>query len=484
MNPIVKVGATLALCLLSFQCAPNKTALPTVKAPSSESPAAEKAASQPPSIEEQIDALVREELKNGPVAGIAIAIDQREGPDWEKGYGSIDLEHLVATKADSVFRIGSITKQFTAVAVLQLVEAGKLALDAPVTKYLPAYPMHGKTITLRHLLGHTSGIKNYTNDEDWAKTLVLDKSVAEMVALFKDWPLEFDPGTKFSYSNSGYVLLGAVIEKVTGGTYAAYLNSHVFLPAKLDATTYCSEQNVVRNRAQGYQAWGASFRNDAPLSMTQPYAAGALCSTAIDLVKWRHALTDGSLLKASSLQLMQRPGLLKNGKETGYGFGLMLGTISGHTIISHGGSINGFASQISSYPEDGLTISVLANTEGANVGVLEQKIARLLLHIPVAALQTIDLPAQEAGYYVGSYVLEGLGEMKITLEEGTLKGRLNDQPSLPLLYQGEHTFVPDLSAVGAPMDPELRFVFEVKDGQAQEMTLHQRGMKMAFTRKE
>lgn len=439
----------------------------------------------PSSLKADIDSLATRALADGPIAGITVAVSRGGNVLHSNGYGYADLENDVQATPLTVYRIGSVTKQFTAVAIMQLVESGRLALDAPLTDVLPSYPMHGKTITVRQLLGHTSGIKSYTEVEDWRESDMLDKSTTEMLALFKDLPLESEPGEAFSYSNSGYFLLGVIIEKLASVPYATYLAEHVLKPASLADTQYCSENTIVKHRAQGYRRVASKFRNDAPLSMTQPYAAGALCSTAGDLNRWRAALLDGTLLTSESLKRMESSGSLNDGRNSGYGFGVFLGELGEHPMVSHGGGINGFASHTSYYPDDDVAISILSNTEGANVSALEKQIARLVLDVPEPTVEDLPLPAKSIASYVGTYVLEGLGELKVTAKGEKLYSQLSSQPELRLLYQGTHEFVPDLTPLGVEPDPNIRLRFAFTESKvARSVTVKQGGMNVELLRSE
>ena len=231
---------------------------------------------EPGQYDDAIDLIVKETLAKGKMAGVSIAISQGAEVLFEQGYGYEHIQEKIEASSKTVYQIGSVTKQFTAVAILKLAEDGKLSLSDPVTKHIPSYPMHGKTITILNLLTHTSGIKSYTSIDSWRKEMSKNKSPQEMLTIFKDLPLEFEPGTQFSYSNSGYFLLGAIVEAVTNLTYANYMETEVFSPAGLKYTHYCTPEKAVTNRALGYQLSPNGLILDSSLSMTQPYSAGAI----------------------------------------------------------------------------------------------------------------------------------------------------------------------------------------------------------------
>ncbi|MFO0983430.1 MAG: serine hydrolase domain-containing protein [Planctomycetota bacterium] len=334
----------------------------------------------------RIDQLAEAALRDGPVAGLSIAVGRGSETIFASGYGYADVENGVPATPETVYRIGSITKQFTAAAILSLRAEGKLALDDPLTRHLPEFPTRGHQVTIHHLLTHSSGIKSYTElGPRWTRTVPLDMTHAEIVDLFKDEPYDFAPGHGFHYSNSGYFLLGMIIEKASGQTYADYLRDHVFAPAGLTATCYGDERSLIKHRAQGYDVDRHTLVNDRPISMTQPYAAGALCSTVLDLLRWQRALVDYRLLDDEAFALMTTAHVATQSTEArsrSYGYGVFLGELERHPSIQHGGGINGFVTQLAFYPDDDLTIAVLANTDPASPGRIEEQIARLLLKLP------------------------------------------------------------------------------------------------------
>jgi CubicO group peptidase (beta-lactamase class C family) len=245
-----------------------------------------------------------------------------------KGYGLANVEKQEALKADHVMRLGSISKQFTAVGILQLVEDGKIALDDPVTKFFPDYPESGKRITIEHLLTHTSGIPSYTSKPGFLATAGKDISVQAMVDSFKNDPLEFEPGTAYKYNNSGYFLLGAIIEKVSGETYAKFVEKRLFTPLGMKDSSYEGYERSQQVRAAGYTQSASGFEPSIRINMTQPYAAGALTSTVDDLAKWDAAINAGKLLKAEHWKRAFTPYKLKNAQDTNYGLAGLWGSLN------------------------------------------------------------------------------------------------------------------------------------------------------------
>jgi len=328
----------------------------------------------------RVDAIVQEAMHGEGAVGLSVAVMRGDEVVVSKAYGLADLEFAVRADEETMFRIGSVTKQFTAAGILRLAERGKLAVDDPLTKFLPDYPTHGQEITLRHLLTHTSGVHDYTALRlEWAPLLARELSDAELVALWQDLPLDFAPGEKWSYSNSGYYLLGMVIAKVSGSSYADFLRETFFEPLKLTRTRYDSNGEVIPNRAQGYAFEGGKIWNDRLLAMSQPGAAGGLISTASDLVRWQRALVTGRVVQPESYLEMTTPFMLDSGRETGYGMGLLLDTQAGQPCVWHGGSIPGFHSVLLHFPGEELLIGVISNSEGLRADVLGVELAKALL---------------------------------------------------------------------------------------------------------
>src|SRR5688500_13401031 len=275
-----------------------------------------------------VDSVATAAVAEHRTAGVSVAVAKNGRTILAKGYGSADLEHDVPATDSTVYRIGSITKQFTSAAIMRLMEQGKLSLDDTLQKFFPNFPTQGNRVTVRHLLNHTSGIKSYTSlGPKWARVIRLDLAPDSVVALFANEPFDFKPGDSYRYNNSGYFLLGMVIEKLTGKPYGQYLQDELFTPLGLKSTIYCDQAPLIKHRAQGYATRpGGGFINAEPLSMTQPYAAGSLCSTVKDLVVWAQALSSGKVVSPASYKLMTTPGTLNDGKSFSYGFGLGTGT--------------------------------------------------------------------------------------------------------------------------------------------------------------
>lgn len=338
-------------------------------------------------LEIQVGKWAEAALADGIVAGLSVAVEQDGELQLAKGYGMADLEQDVAADRSTVYRIGSITKQFTAAAIMQLVEAGQISLDAPIQAYVD-FPTGDHEVTVEHLLHHTSGIKSYTSlGEEWARTIPLPMSHEDFLSLIVDKPFDFSPGDEWRYNNSGYYLLGMIVENVSGSSYAAYVEQTLVASLGLKRTTYCDEKRLIPGRAEGYELEDGELVNDDPISMTQPFAAGSLCSTVLDLLRWQAALESGEVVSSDSYTRMTTVATLNDGEATRYGYGLGVGDLDGHLRVSHGGGINGFATHLASYPDDDLRVVVLTNTPGPTATQLSEQIARYALGLPPPAAE-------------------------------------------------------------------------------------------------
>ena len=312
----------------------------------------------------RIDAIVEAPIKSGQVAGASVAVVKGGETIVDKAYGFADLELDVPTPRGATYEIGSVTKQFTAAAILLLAEDGKLALDDELTKFLPDYPLQGHHVTLRRLLNHTSGIKGYTEMPEFGDLKNLKKPKDTLVALFSHQPFDFPPGEEQIYNNSAFFLLGLIVEKTSGKSFADFVQERLFNPAGMKSSYYCSEETIHKNHAHGYDTGKNGLVLKGYLDHSWPYAAGSLCSNTADLVAWNKALHGGKVLRPESYKAMTTPGVLNDGTPLRYGMGLALAPTDGRRTIAHSGGINGFLSESEYFPDDDLTIVVLLNTAG------------------------------------------------------------------------------------------------------------------------
>jgi CubicO group peptidase (beta-lactamase class C family) len=377
----------------------------------------------------------------------------RDGtPVVSKGYGMASIELDVPNTPQTVFRLGSITKQFTAMAIMMLQERGKLTVGDSICKHLADCPAAWQTITIRHLLTHTSGIPNYTALPDYRKTQSLPVTHASLIERFKDKPLEFAPGEKFKYSNSGYYLLGVIIERVSGSLYADFLHENIFVPLAMTSTGYDSSRSIIKNRAAGYAMQGDSIINASYLDMSIPYAAGSLYSTVEDLLRWDQALYTEKLISRKSLDEMFTP------FRGEYGYGWNRRKKFDRQALEHSGGIDGFNTFISRYPAERLVIIVLSNTEYSSGPRIGSDLAAIVFGAPYKIPQerkAIAVASSTLDKYVGQYHLPNT-VIAITNENGKLMWQANGQPKVELSADSETDFF------AKSFDVQVRFI---KDGQ-------------------
>src|SRR6266576_5572207 len=293
----------------------------------------------------KIQAAITALMSSKHIPGLSIAIVSDNQLRWQSGYGTADLENSVPAKAATVYRIASIAKPITAVAVMQLVERGKLDLDAPIQKYVPTFPTKPWPITTRQLLGHLSGIRNYKQNEfpNQADSTRFYNSLTEALSMFKDDPLDFEPGTKFSYTTYGYTLLGTVIEGASGMSYVDYMRENVFKPAKMNHTQADNVYDIIPNRARGYHPkvygkFDGNLRNADLSDTSYKIPAGGLVSTVEDLANFAIAVQNGVLIKKETFEQMSTPQKTREGKATAYGLGWYLDGVGNRKgLVWHGG---------------------------------------------------------------------------------------------------------------------------------------------------
>lgn len=362
-----------------------------------------RAQTQDATLGARIAAIVNAPITAGTVAGTSVAVVKGGTTLVSKAYGMADLELDVPTPANASYEIGSVTKQFTAAAVLLLRDEGKLSLDDSITTYLPDYPTQGHTITLKRLLNHTSGIKGYTELDAFGDFMLLQRPREDLVKLFAAQPLDFPPGDEQIYNNSAFFLLGLVIERVSGQAYQAFVQQRLFDRVGMRDSYYCSERTIRKRHAHGYDSGPDGLQLKGYLNHLWPYAAGSLCSTTADLVAWTQALHAGRVVSAASYKEMITPGLLNDGTATRYGYGIGVADLGGRRAIAHGGGINGFLSEVQYYPAEDLIVVVLQNTAGPlNPRETAKKIVEAVLGpAPSRAVPFTGAPADYSGTYSG-----------------------------------------------------------------------------------
>jgi CubicO group peptidase (beta-lactamase class C family) len=420
-NHVSKLFALVAMCLLSLQHAVAQS--PAVAPKSAQQIAAK--------VDEYMNAAVRVNRFSG---SVLVARDGQ--PIISKGYGLANYELDVPNTPGTVFRLGSLTKQFTAMAVMMLQERGKLSVSDSMCKHLSDCQAAWQPITIRNLLTHTSGIPSYTGLPDYEKTQSLPVTHVSLIERFKDKPLEFAPGEKFKYNNSGYYLLGVIIERASGKTYADFLQENIFKPLGMTSTGYDSSRSIIKNRAAGYAMQGDSVVNASYLDMSIPYAGGSLYSTVEDLLRWDQALYTERLVSRKSLDEMFTP------FRGEYGYGWNRRRKFDRQALEHEGGINGFNTFISRYPADRLAVIVLSNNEYRSVA----RIATDLTAIAFGAVyqipqerKVIAVASSTLDKYVGQYQLPNT-IVTITNENGKLMWQAAGQPKVELLAESETDF--------------------------------------------
>jgi D-alanyl-D-alanine carboxypeptidase len=324
-----------------------------------------------------VDDFVKKEMANQHIPGLTIGVLVNDKLVKIKGYGIANLEWNTPAKPDTIYEIGSITKQFTAESIMILVEQGKVGLDDKISKYIPESPDTWKDITVRNLLNHVSGIKNYTGLIKFLGEMQKNSTHEAFLKLVSPEPLDFAPGTKWAYSNTNFYLLGMIVEKASGQSYGDFVQSHIFDPLGMK-TAYLNDQSkVVPGRAGGYSWSGKGWQNAQYVSMAWPYAAGALMMSVEDYAKWVVALDDQKLLKPESYEEMYTPVKLANGEPQKYGFGWVIDTNRQHPRIWHNGGIPGFITEAVRYPADKLSVIVFTNSGTCDPGEIADGIAGL-----------------------------------------------------------------------------------------------------------
>ena len=353
-------------------------------------------------LEQEISAFLTE-LYPDNEPGISVILAQGDEILYRNGHGIANLEHNLSISPDMVFRLGSLTKQMTTASIMMLAEEGLLQVDDPITQYFPDYPTHGYTITLRHLMTHTSGIIDFLAIEEFPNIVKEDISATDVVDFFKNAPMNFATGEAYSYTNSGFVMLGAIIEQLSGQSYEDFIQERIFTPLGMDNTYHGDFKKLIPNRVTGYEMGPEGYENSAYLSMTIPGAAGAIISNVDDMLKWNTALFAGEVVSQESLDEMTTPFVLNNGELSNYGFGLAVQSLRGQPMISHTGGINGFITYSAYLPESEMYVAVLGNT-GFQSRVYEGN-SMLAMAIgdpyPVKEFQSVD--PEILNSYTGAY---------------------------------------------------------------------------------
>jgi len=392
----------------------------------------------------QIEAAVGQYYKpNEPGAVILVAKDGKT--IFRKAYGLADAAKGTPMTADMQLRLGSITKQFTSTAILLLVDEGKIKLDDDITRFLPDYPTKGKRITVENLLNHTSGIVSFTGKPGYLEHMAEDMTAAAIIDGFKNDPLDFEPGTRYKYNNSGYLLLGAIIEKVSGQSYADFLAQRIFKPLGMHDTAYEGKEHGTAIRAMGHSRSDKGFGPAAPISMTQPFAAGALVSTVDDLARWDVAVSSGKLLTPATWQKAFAKTTLADGTLADYGYGWVNGQVRGVPTIEHGGAINGFNAFAIRVPAEHVYVVVLRNTDGgtANTETVARAAAATAIGKPYPQRTAVTLDAKALDAYAGTYKIDEESQRIVRRDGDKLSMQRTNRPPVALVpFSATSFFVP------------------------------------------
>ncbi len=391
-----------------------------------------------------------------------------------KGYGMANLEHRAPNTPKTKYRLGSITKQFAAMAILQQEERGRLKVEDPICKFLPECPAAWQPLTIHHLLTHTSRIPNMTSFPEYRKEWMLPSRPPRTMLKFRDKPLEFEPGSRFRYSNSGYVLLAMILEKASGESWENYLRKNIFDPLGMSDSGHDTHEAILADRATGYWLENGQWANSAYHDMSIPIGGGDLYSTVEDMYKWDQALYTEKLVSKRTLEKQFTP------FKDGYAYGWMVGRQFNRARIFHGGGINGFTTQIHRYPDDRAVVIVLSNFMSSPTGPIARDLAAMMFgekyEIP-GERKEVQVDPGILGACVGKYEMRPGLILTVTREGDRLMAQLTGQPKFEIFPESETKFF--LKVVEA----QITFHRE-PDGKVDRLTLHQGGSDVPARRTE
>ena len=385
-------------------------------------------------LESKIDEILKAQFKDNE-SGVVTLVAKKGNVIYRKAYGKANLELDVNMKPENVFEVGSITKQFTAVSILMLLEEGKLSLEDDITKFIANYPAKGKQITVHHLLTHTSGIKSYTSMQKFGEVTTKDVEPLKFIDFFKNEPMDFEPGDKYKYNNSGYFILGYIIEKVSGMSYPKFVEERIFKKLNMNSSCYGSHTKLIKNRATGYRKRNGEYSNAQYISMSLPYAAGSIMSNVDDMLQWQTAIRNNMLVKKETIDKAFTNYTLNNGKKINYGYGWHLNEINGVSTIEHGGGIPGYKSMGVYVPSEDVYVIVFSNCGCKSPTSTAIKIAGLAINKPFSTgKNAISLSKSALKKWVGAYEFEDGGIRIITIENGQLYSQREGSSSKFKIY--------------------------------------------------
>ena len=430
-------------------------------------------------IESLTDSFASKIIRHTEVPGMNVAVAKNDKIIFLKSYGKADIEMDADVEAGTVFGIASVTKQFTAAAIMQLIEEDKISLNDPITKFLPDYPTQGNHVTIHHLLSHTSGIKDYgIRNEKMPHWYKIPLSYEEMLELWAQEPFDFEPGEKYDYSNFNYYLLGQILERVAGKSWLEYAEPELLQPLGLDNIFFSRQDSIIPGRAKPYLHLKNKMINLPYRDISFLSAGGGLSATITDLLTWTRLLHSGEVVSFESLEKMTSPTVLNNGKKVGYGYGLYVNELRGHKKIYHGGTF-GFGAYVAHYPAEDITIAILSNSSKGRERAeqLEEIIATAVLDIEI---KEVPLTAEEISRYTGSYSYQStptkVRELKVFGENGRLLAQIGDNRAFALRFQGNHEFIPVVNGI-----TNINFI--VEQGKAVGLTIHEGAWEITPARK-
>ena len=377
-------------------------------------------------------------LEGREASGIAVLVSKDGNIIYKKGFGYADIGKKELIHPDTKFRIGSITKQFTAAAILKLQETGKISVTDKLSKFLPDFP-RAEEVTIHHLLTHTSGIHSYTGKPEFIAKVTSPVTEEELIAFFRDDAYDFNPGERWLYNNSAYFLLGHIIGKVTGKPYGEYLKETFFDPLGMTSTGVHTSKLALQKEALGYTKEEGKYTPATNWDMSWAGGAGALYSTVEDLYKWNEALFGGKVLREESLKAGFTPVMLNDGKPHNYGYGWSIGNHRGQDVIEHGGGLHGFLSQLARYPEENVTVVLLTNITPPEVNISSHRIAEYVLWDKMDEQESRilnDAVSEDVNQYTGRYDFQNGAVMVITAENNDLFAQLTGQQKFPIFPSG------------------------------------------------
>lgn len=390
---------------------------------------------------DKANALIKEALPHNEHA-LSVLVAKGDNILFEQVVGFSNVEKKTMADRATIFRIGSVTKQFTAVAILKLEEMGKLKVTDPLSKYIKDFPK-GDEVTIHHLLTHTSGIKSYTDKPDFLETVEKPVATEELVDEIKTLGYDFEPGEKWKYSNSGYYLLGYIIEQVSGKSYAKYLNEYLFRPANMDHSGIYDNDKKYNNEALGYMVEDEKVKSATNWDMTWAGGAGNIYSTARDLYRWNKHIFEGNILSKESLTKAHSPVKLNDGSDYPYGYGWAIDDYRGLTSIGHSGGLHGFLSYLVYYPSIDATVVVLSNASPPLYVVpakFGQELTKIFFKEYLTENEEVAVNTDMYKLYAGQYEYPGGAIMTITVEDNKLFAKLGGQPQFEIYPKGDHQF--------------------------------------------